>query len=115
MKFYVEIIQKLPLGVSLMLAAISVIGGDYFAKFWSINQKPLFLALAFLGYFLSGFFYIPTLLKSGLVTTSIIWGLLSTIGFLIIGILIFKEHLTMLQTIAAALGVVSLLLFSFSL
>ena len=115
MRFYVEIMQKVPLLILVILAASSVITGDYFAKYWSENQKPSFLIFAFLGYFLSGFFYVPTLLKSGLIVTSVVWALLSTIGFLVIGVVIFNEQLSLLQMTAAGLGIISLLLFSISL
>lgn len=115
MKFYIEIMQKLPLFVALFVAAAATIAGDYFGKLWSINPKPTVLILALLGYFLSGFFYIPTLLKSGLVVSSIIWSLLTIIGFLVVGLIVFKEELTLLQIIASSIGLISLILFSFSL
>lgn len=102
-----------PVGVLLALSAISVIFGDYFAKVFSTNQKPIFYILAIIGYLGSGFFYIPTLFKEGLVITSIIWSILSTAGFLVIGLLIFKEHLNLLQTAGVALGFASILLLTF--
>jgi len=57
---------------------------------------------------MSAFFYIPSLLKEGLIVTSIFWDLLSVIGFLIIGLVIFKESLNPWQAVGAALGVIAI-------
>ena len=106
---YINVLNKLPVMVLITLAALSVILGDYAAKAWSVNQKPIILLISFLGYFLSAFFYIPTLLRESLIVSSVIWVLLSTIGFLVIGILIFKESLSTIQIIAVIFGVLSIL------
>ena len=86
--------------------------GDYFAKYWSTTQKHPFYYIALITYFCSGFFYIPTLLKQGLVITSLIWSLLTIVGFTVIGIIIFKEHLTITQTIGLVLGIVALIILN---
>lgn len=112
MKLYVDLATKLPVWLLLFLSASSVVTGDFFAKYWSQNQRGWALALAFIGYFGSGFFYIPTLLREGLVVTSLVWDLLGLLGFLVIGLLVFREHLTSLQIVAAALGVVALILLN---
>jgi len=58
----------------------------------------------------SGFFFIPTLLREGLVVTSVIWSILSIIGFLAVGILIFKETLTILQIVGVIFGILALII-----
>ncbi len=115
MSSLVASLAKVPTLALLFLSASSVVTGDLFAKYWSMTQRPLHLALAVAGYFFSGFFYIPSLLKEGLVVTSVIWSVLSIVGFLLIGIVLFKEHLTLLQTAGAVLGIVSLVLLSATL
>ncbi len=115
MNYYIEFFQKIPVLILLLLSATSVISGDYFAKFWSINGKTTYLLLAFLAYFFSGFFYIPTLLREGLVTTSVVWSLLSIVGFVVIGIVFFKESLTVAQAVGALIGIVALIILSYSL
>ncbi|KKT43473.1 MAG: drug resistance protein [Candidatus Wolfebacteria bacterium GW2011_GWE2_44_13] len=114
MQLYLAILAKFPVGVLLTLAAGSVIVGDYFGKLWSTQQRPLFLVIAFLGYFGSGFFYLPTLLREGLLVTSIIWSLLSIVGFMVIGLLIFKETLTGIQAVGVGFGVISLVILAFA-
>ena len=108
----ISLLAKLPIALLLLLSATSVVLGDYFAKSWSLNQKTVFLVLAFLGYLGSSFFYIPTLLQKGLVITSLIWSLLSILGFLFVGLVLFKETLSTLQIVGVCLGVTALIVLS---
>lgn len=96
----------------LGLSAAGVIAGDYFAKFWSTNQKGIFVLLAVLGYAASSLFYIPTLLREGLVITSLIWSILAIIGFLVIGLFVFNETLSTVQWIGVGLGIGSLIILA---
>lgn len=105
-------LAKIPWPILLILSSTGVALGDFYGKYWSINQKGGFYALAMFGYFLSGFFYLPTLLGKGLVITSLIWSILSIIFFLFIGLVIFKETLTTIQIVGVFLGVVSLIVLS---
>ena len=114
MQIYISLLSKLPVFVLILLASTSVIAGDYFAKTWSIDQRPVWGMLALLGYFGSGFFYLPTLLREGLVITSVLWSLVSIIGFLIIGLVIFKESLDTLQMVGVGFGVVALIILAFA-
>ena len=112
LNLYLSLLGKVPVMGLILLAASSVIVGDFSAKLWSINSKKEYLFLSFVGYFFSAFFYIPTLLRQGLIVSSIMWGLISTIGFVVIGLLIFKETLSFFQIIAVVLGVISLLILT---
>ena len=112
MELFTEILPGLPMYVLIALSACGVILGDYSAKTWSIDRNTLWLALAFLGYFFSAFFYIPSLLKEGLVVTSLLWDILSVVGFLFIGIVIFKENLNTLQSAGVILGIIALIMLS---
>lgn len=107
-----SIVQKVPVLVLLIFSACGVVVGDFFAKYWSIHQRTAFFVLALIGYLISSLFYIPTLLREGLVVTSVIWSLLSIMGFLFIGLAVFKEQLTLSQIVGVALGVVALVILS---
>ena len=113
MNFIISILSKLPAIVLVSLAAVSVIIGDFFAKYWSLNQKNIFYILTLIFYLGSGVLYVPSLLKEGLVITSIIWVLISTIGLLLVGIVIFKEQLSFIQVIGVTLGIIALLILIF--
>ena len=68
-----KIYTQVPVIVLLLLAASSVITGDYLAKSWSINRGTGLFVLALIFYSLSGVLYVPTLFRQGLVVTSLIW------------------------------------------
>lgn len=99
----------------VILSSMAVIWGDYFAKYWSTNQKTIFYLLGILGYFLAGFFYIPSLLKEGLIITSVLWQVITTVGLLVIGVAIFHETLTALQWAGVGLGIASVTVLAFAI
>lgn len=107
-----DLLKQLPVGVALSLAATVTVAGDYFGKLWSIEQKPWIFCLAILLYASSGILYIPTLLKEGLIITSLIWTILTITGFLAVGVLIFHEQLTPVQWAGVAFGVLAIVLLS---
>lgn len=107
-------LAKLPVWLLLLLSAAGVIAGDYFSKSWSVNQRVSLAALAIAGYACSAIFYMPTLLREGLIVTSVVWSVLSIIGFLVIGLFVFNETLTPLQWLGVGFGVVSLITLSFA-
>ncbi len=107
-----EFFSKIPVWALLSLSATSVILGDFFGKYWSTNSKTTFFFCAVVCYILSGIFYVPTLLREGLIITSLIWSLLSIIGFLLIGFVLFNETVTATQAIGIVLGIISLVLVS---
>ncbi len=112
LKLWIAIAQKLPLIVLILLSASSVVFGDYLAKSWSISQRNFLFVGAFVAYGLSSVFYIPTLLREGLIITSLLWVIISTLGFLLIGLILFREHLTMGQWVGVGFGIVALIILS---
>ncbi len=108
----VAALNRLPVLGLIGLAATSVLIGDVLAKFWSIHQRPILLVGALIAYAGSGFFYTPTLLRSGLVITSLIWVLASTTGFLVIGIIFFHETLSLPQMVGVLFGLIALVLLT---
>ena len=108
----IKFLTSIPTWLLLLLSAVSVIAGDYFAKFWSTNQKPAFFILSIIGYVLSGVFFIPILLREGLVWASLIWVILSAAGFIFIGLVLFHETLTTIQTVGLILGVLAIILLN---
>ncbi len=113
MPSYIAVFEKIPLPALIVLSATSVILGDLFAKSWSVNHRTAFLAGAIVCYLLSGVFYVPTLLKEGLVVTSLAWSVLSIVGFLFIGLVLFKETLSAVQIAGVLFGITALVLLSF--
>lgn len=114
MNIFTDLLPRLPVYFLLVISAAAVTIGDYFAKKWSLDQKNIFIALAIFNYFLASCFYIPTLLKEGLVVTTVIWILLSTIGFLFVGVIIFKEPLSITHYIGVAIGIIAIFILALS-
>lgn len=114
METYISVTSKLPVWALIGLAGVSVVSGDYLAKLWSVNKNGWLLLLALVAYSCSGVFYIPTLLRQGLVVTSIVWSIGSMVGFLAIGLVVFKESLSMAETVGVAFGVISLVILAFA-
>jgi multidrug transporter EmrE-like cation transporter len=90
MNFIAMLLNRLPSIALILIAASCTISGDYFAKSWSVTHRQTFYLLALLGYMLSGFFYIPVLQKQGLVISSLLWSIVTIVGFLIIGFVFFQ-------------------------
>jgi len=115
MQTYLELMGKIPVLVLLAISGIGVIAGDVFAKYWSMNPRWSLLAVTIFCYFTSSFFYVPTLLREGLVVTSIIWSLISLIGFLFVGLVLFRESVTFHQGIGVAFGLVALVILAITM
>ncbi len=104
-----NIFNNIPVIVLLIISAIFVMIGDYFAKMWSIDRKYYYYILTLLFYYSGPIFYIPTLLRETLVITSLFWILFTTMGFLFVGIIMFKESFTINQMIGIVFGIISII------
>jgi small multidrug resistance pump len=81
------------------------------AKLWFIHKNPWYLLGAFLGLGLATVFFSFTLKYHNLVVMNLIWIGLSTLSGALVGLLIFKESMGMLQIIGmivVLLGVILL-------
>jgi multidrug transporter EmrE-like cation transporter len=103
---------SLPTIVYFIVSVVFVTLGDYLGKEWSISKSSWLLVLAVGCSTLSGLFYFPLLLKEKLVVTSMLWTFLSIAGFLLVGLVIFKETLTSIQSIGLVMGAISIVLLS---
>ena len=114
LQFWLNIVSRLPVMVLILMSASAVVFGDYLAKSWSVSQRGWLFLGAFIAYGLSSIFYVPTLLRESLVITSLLWVVISTLGFLLIGLVLFREHLTFGQWVGVVFGVVALVILSVS-
>jgi len=101
-------VHKIPLILWLLGSAAAVVAGDYFAKKWSVDRGALLFWVSVGLYALASQLYLPTLLKEGLIVTSILWTVLSSVGFIILGITVFHETLSIWQWLGVGFGFVSL-------
>lgn len=110
----INFINTIPTALLLLLSAASVTVGDYFAKLWSVNHRPGYFLFAVLLGVISSLSFFPTLLREGLVVNAMLWTLLSLMGWLFVGLVIFHERLSPPQFIGIVFGVVSVVLISMS-
>jgi len=104
--------EKIPLALLFGISALFVGAGDYLAKRWSL-EPGWGLLFATLGCYLSSsFFYLQTLLRKGLVVSSIIWSIASIVAFLFVGLVVFHETLSNVQLAGVITGIISVLLLS---
>lgn len=110
MQLFIAFTSKIPVLALLIISAAFTVFGDIFAKYWSFQTRPLFFLLSVFFYSASTIPFIPTLLREGLVITSMIWFLISILGFIVVGIVMFKETLSIYQAVGAILSAIALLL-----
>lgn len=82
-------------------------------KYWSETNKYIFLYLGLLGYLLVGtlFAYILNI-HSDMSIINSLWQVLNIILVSIIGIMIYKEKLSVVQYIGLSLAIISVILLS---
>jgi hypothetical protein len=114
MNLYLNLSSFVPVIFLLILSAMGIVLGDYFAKCWSENHESLYFFAALIGYFLAAVFYIPTLLREQLISAAIICSFLEAFGCLVIGFIIFKEKFNYMELAGIFFGVFSLILFTAS-
>jgi drug/metabolite transporter (DMT)-like permease len=105
----------IPPSVLVMVSALLMIVGDYYAKKWSLKQKMIFFLFLLFFTLVSSGFYIASLLQAGLVVTSMLYTVIAMSGHIIMGTLIFKERLTRRQIIGVILGCISIISLSISI
>lgn len=112
MQSLIDFFGKFSVTLLLTFSGLCVIIGDIFAKGWSENRQPYLYFLALTSYFASSFLYLPTLLRKGLVVTTLAWMIFAVVGFLLVGVLMYKETFTPIQIAGVILGIVALILLS---
>jgi multidrug transporter EmrE-like cation transporter len=102
--------QVVPTWVLLLLVAGCIVVGDTIIKYWTGNQKDWMVVIVFIFYTLSGLLYFPTLLNENLTTATVIWSILSLVGSVLVGLLVFRETVSTIQGIGIMLGILSVIL-----
>jgi drug/metabolite transporter (DMT)-like permease len=84
--------------------------GDFMAKKWGMENKAIFLYLLIFFYSVSGVLWGLSLRYGELSKGTMIINLLNVFIMIIIGVVVFKEDLTLPNKIGIALGLVSIYL-----
>lgn len=102
--------ETIPTWALLVLVAGCIVIGDTIIKYWTGNQKDWMVVVVLVFYTISGLLYFPTLLNENLTTATVIWSVLSLIGSVLVGLLIFRETVSLVQGVGIMLGILSVIL-----
>lgn len=106
----IDLFNKVPVLLLLIGAAVIEIASDIIAKYWAAAPSRLLFCIAVGTYALGAVIYIPTLLREGLIVTSLVWSLLSVLGYLAVGFFLFHETLSLQQITGVALAIIAIFL-----
>lgn len=99
-------------GLIVLAVALEVVGDVLFKK-WTIDNKNLLLYSGFLIYAISTIFWAISLKYDFLSKAISIFTILNLIVVVLVGVLYFKEDLSLLNKIGIGLGALSVILMSF--
>ena len=94
----------------LIVSVLLETGADFFFKKWAIESKNIVLIFGLLLYIIASIFFAVSLKYEFLSKTISIFSLLNLLAITLVGILFFKEHLTILNKIGVGLAIISIIL-----
>ncbi|MFA6268997.1 MAG: EamA family transporter [archaeon] len=96
---------------ALVLAAtLFEVVGDVFFKKWSLDNNNIILIAGFIIYFIGTVFWAFSLKYEGLAKSISILTVLNLIVVVLVGVLYFKEDLSLVNKVGIVLGIVSVAL-----
>lgn len=104
------IVLKLIFFGLVILAVILEIIGDVLFKKWSIDNRNIFLYVGLLIYFVGTIFWAFSLKYEYLSKAISIFTVLNLIVIVLVGVLYFKEDLSLMNKIGIGLGILSVIL-----
>lgn len=104
--------MTLPFAVlTLVLSVGFYTAGEYFSKLWGLSPSVVLMALAIACYITSSLLWFPALLyRNQLSTVGISWDVMALCGTLLMGLVIFQEHLSGKNWLGLALGLIAVYL-----
>ncbi len=105
-----EIALKIIFLVLVLLAVALEIIGDVLFKKWSIDNKYILLYLGLIIYFIGTIFWAISLKYEYLSKAISVFTVLNLIIIVLVGVLYFKEDLSLINKIGIALGILSVIL-----
>ena len=97
----------------IILVAITRIFTNLFVKFWAINQRSLFFALALITSLATIICFAFAVKKSSLALTAPLVSISIMVGSILIGVLYFQEKLTIPQFFGIGLAITAIFFLTF--
>jgi multidrug transporter EmrE-like cation transporter len=103
----------LPAWAWIVISSIFFAFGEFISKKFALNPGWTLFIVFLIVDILSAASWLPALFeKNQLSVTGVAWSVLSLMATVIIGIFVFNERLTLLQTLGLAAGLLSVVLLS---
>ena len=96
-------------GLIALAVALEVVG-DVFFKKWSIDNKNILLYVGLLIYFISTIFWAISLKYEYLSKAISVFTVLNLVIVVLVGVLYFKEDLSLINKVGIGLGILSVIL-----
>jgi multidrug transporter EmrE-like cation transporter len=96
---------------SLTLLIVFELIADIFAKEWSLKSNPVFWICSLLGYIIANVFWLFAIKNgSGLARGATIFSVVSAIIAILIGLVFYKESVTVIQFVGMVVGLIAIIL-----
>jgi multidrug transporter EmrE-like cation transporter len=105
-----EMALKIAFFALIFLAVALEIGGDIFFKKWSLANSNTMLYIGLTVYFLGSIFWALSLKYETLSKAISVFTILNLVIVAAVGVLYFKEDLTVINKLGIALGILSIIL-----
>lgn len=94
----------------LLIAVLLEVAGDVLFKKWALGSRNLLLILGLLVYFIGTVFWAVSLKYEFLSKAISVFTIMNLILVVLVGVVLFKEDLTLLNKIGIILGIVSVVM-----
>lgn len=105
-----EVLFKFLFFVLIALAVLLEVIGDILFKKWSLDNKNILLIAGLLIYFIGTIFWAISLRYEYLSKAISVFTIINLIAIVLVGVLYFKEDLSLINKIGIALGILSVIL-----
>jgi len=105
-----EIALKLGFFALIAIAVILEVIGDILFKKWSLENKNILLIIGLIIYFIGTIFWAISLKYESLSKAISVFTILNLIIIVLVGIILFKENLSLINKIGIGLGILSVIL-----
>ena len=105
-----EIMLRLVFFALIALAVVLEVGGDILFKKWSLEGKNIILITGLIIYFIGTAFWAVSLKYEFLSKAVSVFTILNLIIIALVGVLYFKEDLSMINKFGIGLGIISVIL-----
>jgi drug/metabolite transporter (DMT)-like permease len=97
--------------IPLSLLVVFELIADVFAKEWSLSSNPIFWISSLSGYVIANAFWLYAIKHgSGLARGATIFSVASALLAIILGLVIYKEQVSLIQIVGMFVGVVAIVL-----